>query len=86
MTDLYDYSYSDDFYGMQNPYIYQDKLYYITSSSNNTMCIASIDVNDIKQSDILTPEKIIFPHLQYLKIQFIIMLIKMVKVQYIPLI
>lgn len=57
MTDLYDYSYSDDFYGMQNPYIYQDKLYYITSSSNNTMCIASIDVNDIKQSDILTPEK-----------------------------
>lgn len=57
MTDLYDYSYSDDFYGMQNPFVYSGNLYYISSSRKNTMCIACIDINDLKNADILTPEK-----------------------------
>ena len=46
ITDLYDYSYSDDFHGMKNPFIYNEKLYYVTSSHQDTVCIACFDMNN----------------------------------------
>ena len=57
ITDLYDYSYSDDFHGMKNPFIYNEKLYYVTSSHQDTVCIACFDMNNLGQADVLTPEK-----------------------------
>lgn len=57
MIDLYDYSYLDNYYGIEQPFILNDKLYYITSSHENTMCISCLDINDLNQADILTPKK-----------------------------
>lgn len=57
ITDLYEYSYLDDYYSMKNPFLYNEKLYYITSSRNDTLCIAMLNINDLKKAEILTPEK-----------------------------
>lgn len=57
MIDLHDYSYLDDYYGIEQPFILNEKLYYITSSHENTMCISCLDINDLKHADILTPKK-----------------------------
>lgn len=57
ITDLYEYSYLDDYYAMKNPFLYNEKLYYITSSRNNTSCIAMLDIDQLKKSEVITPEK-----------------------------
>ena len=58
MTNLGNYSSSGDYGGMNEPYIYNGKLYYITSSlSHIASCIASLDINNLERAEILTPEK-----------------------------
>lgn len=57
ITDLYEYSYLDDYYSMRNPFLYDEKLYYITSSRNNTQCIAMLSIDDLGKAKIITPEK-----------------------------
>lgn len=36
VLELYGYSLLDDYYGMASPYLYNEKLYYITNSYNET--------------------------------------------------
>ena len=54
---LLDYGCFDAFYGMKNPFLYNENLYYITTSHQNNSYIAYIDINNLKQAGILTPEK-----------------------------
>lgn len=57
ITNLYEYSYLDDYYSMQNPFLYNEKLYYITKSRNETECIAVLNINDLDKAVVITPEK-----------------------------
>lgn len=57
IINLSEYSYLDDFYSMRNPYLCNNKLYYITTSRNNSNSIACININDLKNAKVLTPEK-----------------------------